>query len=189
MAPTPFSFPLAYLLVLSTKTVDDKGVKELISKWQKRGEREESVIILSDRCYQSLEQQQEQRVCSEGDFHCFKTLVHKGKETSEETPSQFWMGIQTLFGRFSCLWPSFFEAFPFLKKSFFLLSLKFVTMSGATSDQLHRSTLSVYLVSLYCLLVLYTLVSVPGVDKLWCTVYLNMARLDWLWWVSVRFQI
>lgn len=57
-------------------------------------------------------------------------------------------------------------------------------MSGATSDQLHRSTLSVYLVSLYCLLVLYTLVSVPGVDKLWCTVYLNMARLDWLWWMS-----
>lgn len=111
MAPTPFSVPLAHLLVLSTKTVDDKGVKELINKWQKRGEREESAIILSDRCYQSLEQQQEQRDCSEGDFHCFKTLVHKGKETSEETSSQFWMGIQTLFGSFSCLWRSFLRLF------------------------------------------------------------------------------
>lgn len=33
----------------------------------------------------------------------------------------------------------------------FILCLKLVTMSGATSDQLHRSTLSVYVVSLFCL--------------------------------------
>lgn len=42
--------------------------------------REESIIILSDRCYWSLEQQQEQIDCTEGDFHRLKTLTHKGEK-------------------------------------------------------------------------------------------------------------
>lgn len=84
--------------------------------------------------------------------------------------------LRKLLHNFEWEYKHFLDVFPvsdhhflrlfLFKKKFFLLSLKLVTMSGATSDQLHRSTLSVYLVSLYCLLVLYTLVSVPGVDKL-----------------------
>lgn len=148
MAPTPFSLPLAHLLVLSTKTVDDKRVKELINKWQTKGDKEESTIILSDRCYRSLGRQQEQKDCSEGDFHCLKTLIHKDRETPEENFFRSLNGNTESLQKFVLsLTIVVLRLFCSLR---FILCLKLVTMSGATSDQLHRSTLSVYVVSLFC---------------------------------------
>lgn len=40
VAPILFSLPLTYLLALSMKTADAKGIKELINKWQKTRERQ-----------------------------------------------------------------------------------------------------------------------------------------------------
>lgn len=146
--PIPFSLPLSRLLVLSTKTVDARGVKEVINEWHKKGEREENTIILSDRCYHSFERHQEQRDCSEGDFHCLKTL--KDKKHLRKLLQKFEWESRLFTEICSVSDIHFLRLFLSLK---FILSLKSVTMSGTTSDQLHRSTLNVYLVS-FSLLVL-----------------------------------
>lgn len=70
-----------------------------------------------------------------------------------KTSSEVWMGIQRLYRSLFCLWRLLFWGFFCSLR--LILCLKLVTMSGATSDQLHRSTLSVYVVSLLCPLVFY----------------------------------
>lgn len=148
MAPTPFSLPLAHLLVLSTKTVDDKRVKELINKWQTKGDKEESTIILSDRCYRSLGRQQEQKDCSEGDFHCLKTLIHKDRETSS---SEVWMGIQSPYRSLFCLWRSLFWGFFVLWGSYCVWNWSRCPEPPVTSctDQLYLSMWWVYFVCFF----------------------------------------
>lgn len=160
---------------------------------EKGRESEEDTIILSDRCYQSLEHSRNSGTAVRVTFTAIRRWYTQDEKRLRKLLHKFEWEYRLFTEVCFVSDIHFLRLFLCLKLIF---PLQLVTMSGASSDQLHRSTLTVYSVSLYHLHL--HMISVHVLDtwdvihnfkwkqELWCTVYLNVAWLELLGWVSIR---
>lgn len=138
MAPAPFSLPSFF----PRKLLMTSRVKEPVNKWQRKTVEGRKHYLSIRQVSSVLNNHSNSRTTVKVTLSAFTHHIERTRNAWGAL-SEVWMGIQSPCSSSLCL---FWGLFFCLK---WILYFKLVTMSGATSDQLHRSTLTVYVVSFY----------------------------------------